>query len=87
LELRSGTLALNTIVGGVRVLELFEHTFTVGEVVESDLSRTTKAIARTTALIRVESTTSDLLGREVKKQTSVDGSIRLNSRCGGESPA
>jgi hypothetical protein len=87
LVLRSGALALNTVVGGVRVLELFEHTFTVGEVVESDLSRATKTVARTTALIRVESTTSDLLGREVKKQASVDGGIRLNSRCGGESPA
>jgi hypothetical protein len=59
----------------------------MGEVVESDLSRATKTVARTTALIRVESTPSDLLGREVKKQTRVDGGIRFNSRCGGESPA
>ena len=79
--------AFNTVIFGVRVLEFLHHASTFGDVIESDFSSGTIAVALASALVGVWRTSSDLLWGKVEEHSAGDGSVRLNSSSGGECPA
>jgi hypothetical protein len=63
------------------------HALALSNIVKSDFSSCTVAVALTSTLVRVRSTCCDLLRRKIEEQSRRDSSMGLKDSSGGKCPA